>query len=169
MGCIDTWQVLGVKHGQKRLDEWVRQRLRAGRMLLAGKTPAEAAHAVGVARQTACAWKKLLDEGGIAALRAMPPRGRPARLDAQQLQALGRMLLDKPTDHSFGTELWRLKRVGVGVIIGRLYGVKFAQTQIWRILGARAFRCNTAARSKLKSAQHRPSIIAACWARAGLW
>ena len=28
---------------------------------------------------------------------------------------------------------------------------------------------NTAARSKLRSAQRRPSIIAACWAQAGLW
>ena len=28
---------------------------------------------------------------------------------------------------------------------------------------------NTAARSKLKSAQYRPSIIAACWVQAGLW
>ena len=27
----------------------------------------------------------------------------------------------------------------MGVIIGRLYGVKFAQTQIWRILGALGF------------------------------
>ena len=78
-----------------------------------------AAHGVGVARQTACTRKKLLDEGGIDALRAMPPRGRPARLDAQQLQAQGRELLDKPTDHGFGTELWTLKRVGV--LIGRLY------------------------------------------------
>jgi len=25
------------------------------------------------------------------------------------------------------------------------------------------------ARNKLKSAQHRPSIIAACWVQAGLW
>ena len=91
----------------------------------------------GVARQTACTWKKLLDEGGRAALRAMPPRGRPARLDEQQLQALGRALLDKPTDHGFGTERWTLKRVGV--LIERLYGVKFGQTQIWRILGALGF------------------------------
>ena len=28
---------------------------------------------------------------------------------------------------------------------------------------------NTTARAKLKSAQRRPSIIAACWAQAGLW
>ena len=28
---------------------------------------------------------------------------------------------------------------------------------------------NSAARAKLKSAQRRPSIIAACWVQAGLW
>src|SRR4051794_29314982 len=108
----------------KRLDEAVRRRLRAGRMLLSGKTPAEAAHAVGVARQTAYTWKAVLDEGGIDALRAMPSRGRPARLDDEQLQALGRALLQSPTEHGFGSELWTLKRVGV--LIERVYGVKFA-------------------------------------------
>ena len=121
----------------KRLDEAVRRRLRAGRMLLAGKTPAQAAHSVGVARQTVYTWKALLDEGGIDALRNMPTRGRPARLDEGQLQALGRTLLDKPTEHGFGTELWTLKRVGV--LIERLHGVKFSQTQIWRILGNLGF------------------------------
>jgi len=121
----------------RRLDEAVRRRVRAGRMLLAGKTPAQAAHAVGVARQTAYTWKAVLDEGGIDALRAMPARGRPARLDAQQLQALGRMLLDSPNEHGFGTELWTLKRIGV--LIERQYGVKFGQTQIWRILGSLGF------------------------------
>ena len=121
----------------RRLDETVRRRLRAGRMLLSGKTPAEAAHAVGVARQTAYTWKAVLEQGGIDALRAMPSRGRPARLDDGQLQALGRMLLQSPTEHGFGTELWTLKRVGV--LIERVYGVKFGQTQIWRILGALGF------------------------------
>jgi transposase len=106
-------------------------------MLLAGKTPAEAANAVGVARQTAYTWKAVLDEGGIDALRAMPGRGRPARLDPEQLQSLARALLQKPTEHGFGTELWTLKRVGV--LIERLYGVKFGQTQIWRILGSLGF------------------------------
>lgn len=121
----------------KRLDETVRRRVRAGRMLLAGKTPAEAAHAVGVARQTAYTWKAVLDEGGIDALRAMPCRGRPARMDDKQLQTLGRLLLDKPTDHGFGTELWTIKRIGV--LVERQWGVKFSQTHIWRILGALGF------------------------------
>lgn len=106
-------------------------------MLLAGKTPAQAAHAVGVARQTVYTWKALLDEGGIDALRAMPGRGRPARLDDEQLQALGRTLLQSPTEHGFGTELWTLKRIGV--LVERQYGVKFSQTHIWRILGGLGF------------------------------
>ena len=121
----------------RRLDDAQRRRVRAGRMLLAGKTPAQAAHAVGVARQTVYTWKALLDEGGIDALRAMPGRGRPARLDDEQLQALGRALLQSPTEHGFGTELWTLKRVGA--LIKRQHGVKFSQTHIWRILGALGF------------------------------
>lgn len=121
----------------KRLDDAQRRRVRAGRMLLAGKTPAQAAHAVGVARQTVYTWKALLDEGGIDALRAMPGRGRPARLDDEQLQALGRTLLQSPTEHGFGTELWTLKRIGV--LVERQYGVKFSQTHIWRILGGLGF------------------------------
>ena len=40
-------------------------------------------------------------------------------------------------NHGFGTELWTLKRVGV--LIERLYGVKFSQTHIWRILGGLGF------------------------------
>lgn len=34
-------------------------------MLLAGKTPAQIAHAVGVARQTVYTWEAVLDEGGV--------------------------------------------------------------------------------------------------------
>jgi transposase len=121
----------------KRLDESVRRRVKAGRLMLGGKTPAEAAYAVGVARQTAYTWKAILEEGGIDALRAMPARGRPPRLHDEQLQELARMLLQRPTEHGFGTELWTLKRIGA--LIERRFGVKFGQTQIWRILGALGF------------------------------
>ena len=122
---------------QKRLSEATRKRLRAGRMLLAGKTCAEAAVAVGVARQTVYTWKRLLDGGGIDALRSVPERGRPAQLDAQQLAAVRATLLRSPTEQGFGTELWTLKRVGA--VIERMHGVRFGQTQVWRILGALGF------------------------------
>ena len=120
-----------------RLDEATKKRVRAGRLLIKGKKPAEVAVAVGVARQTVYTWKALLDEGGIDALRAVPARVRPARLDETQLAGLRRAILQKPIEHGFGTELWTLKRVGV--VIDRLYGVKFGQTQVWRILGALGF------------------------------
>lgn len=77
------------------MDEATRKRLRAGRLMLVGKTPAEAAKAVGVARQIAYTWNARLDEGGIDALRVMAT-GRPAQLDASQLEGLRVALLQGP-------------------------------------------------------------------------
>jgi transposase len=119
-----------------KMDEATRKRVRAGRLMLAGKTPAEAAHAVGVARQTAYTWKSRLDEGGIEALRSMAA-GRPAQLDARQLEALCAALLQGAIAHGFGTELWTLKRVRA--LIERLYGVRFSEVHVWRLLGAMGF------------------------------
>jgi transposase len=121
----------------KRLDEATRKRIRAGRLLQKGKRPAEIALEVGVARQTVYTWKAIFDEGGLDALRDVPLRGRPAKLDASQLEEVRRAVLQNPTEHGFGTELWTLKRVGV--VINRLHGVKFSQAQIWRILGSLGF------------------------------
>ena len=119
-----------------KMDEATRRRVRAGRLMLAGKTPAEVAHAVGVARQTAYTWKARLDEGGIEALRAMVT-GRPARLDGKQLDALRAALLQGAIAHGFGTELWTLKRVRA--LIERLFGVRFSEVHVWRLLGAMGF------------------------------
>ena len=119
-----------------KMDDATRRRVLAGRLMLAGKTPAEAAKAVGVARQTAYTWKARLDEGGIDALRAMAP-GRPAQLDGAQLDALGSALLQGAIAHGFGTELWTLKRVRA--LIERPYGVRFSEVHVWRLLGAMGF------------------------------
>jgi transposase len=119
------------------LSEASKKRVKAGRLLLAGKSCAEVAVAVGVARQTIYTWKRLLDEGGIDGLRAVPERGRPAQLDAAQLAAVRVAILQSPIEHGFGTELWTLKRVGT--VIERLHGVRFGQTNVWRILGSLGF------------------------------
>jgi transposase len=118
------------------MDQATRKRVRAGRLMLAGKSPAEAAKAVGVARQTAYTWKARLDEGGIDALRAMAA-GRPAQLDSGQVDALRTALLQGPLAHGFGTELWTLKRVRA--LIEQLYGVHFSEVHVWRLLGAMGF------------------------------
>lgn len=122
---------------QKRLTEATKRRIRAGRLLLSGKPCSEVAQAVGVRRQTVYTWRALLDEGGIDALRAVPEPGRPARLDEGQLARVRAALLQSPTEHGFGTELWTLKRVGM--LIERMHGVRFSQTQVWRILGSLGF------------------------------
>ena len=119
------------------LSEAAKKRVKAGRLLLAGKGCAQVALAVGVARQTVYTWKKLLDEGGIDALRSVPERGRPAQLDDEQLASVRAAILQNPTEHGFGTELWTLKRIGA--VIERLHGVRFGRTQIWRILGSMGF------------------------------
>jgi transposase len=100
-------------------------------MLLDGKSCIEAAVAVGVARQTVHVWRRLLDEGGIDALRAMPEPGRPARLDAAQRAGIRAAILQSPT------ESWTLKRVGA--VIERMYGVRFGRTQVWRIMSSLGF------------------------------
>jgi transposase len=122
---------------KERLSDATKKRLKAGRMLLAGKGCAQVALDVGVARQTVYTWKRLLDEGGIDALREVPGRGRPAQLDKQQLAAVRAAVLQSPTEHGFGTELWTLKRVGA--VIERMHGARFSKTQVWRILGSLGF------------------------------
>ena len=119
------------------LSEASKKRLKAGRLLLAGKGCAEVAQVLGVARQTIYTCKRLLDEGGIDALRSVPERGRPAQFNDAQLATVRAAILQSPTEHGFDTELWTLKRVGT--VIKRLHGVRFGQTNVWRILGSLGF------------------------------
>jgi transposase len=60
------------------MDEVTRERVRAGRLMLVGKTPAAAAKAVGIARQTAYT-RGGRNEGGLDALRSTAG-GRPVQL-----------------------------------------------------------------------------------------
>jgi transposase len=119
------------------MDKDVKRRVRAGRMLQAGKKPAEIAVAVGVARQTVYTWKRILEESGIDALREIDRGGRPGSLDEEQFDQIRRALLESPTAHGFGTELWTIKRVRV--LIERLHGVHFSEVHVWRILGRLGF------------------------------
>jgi transposase len=119
---------------QNRLSEATRKRLRAGRLLLSGRSCAEVAAAVGVARQTVYTWKRILNEGGMDALRDVAERGRPAALDARQLESVRTAVLRGPSEHGFGAERWTRRRVGI--VIERLHGVRYGRTQVFRIMRA---------------------------------
>ena len=120
-----------------RLSEAQRKRVKAARMLQAGKPVAQVALAVGVARQTVYTWKRVLDESGVDGLRTMVDVGRPGQLCAADFKWLDAALRRGAQAHGFGTELWTLKRVGA--VIQRQFGIKFSDVHVWRLLGSMRF------------------------------
>ena len=120
-----------------KLDEAVKRRVRAGRLLLAGKSPPEVARAVGAPRQTVYRWREVLEAGGIDALRDMSKGGRPSRLGAGELSRLYVALLEGAQAHGFATPLWTLKRVRLW--IEREFGVRYSEVHVWRLLGQLEF------------------------------
>ena len=123
--------------GRSKLDAATKRRVRAGRLLLAGKTPPEVARVVGAPRQTVYRWRDVLDAEGIDALRDMSKGGRPARLGAAELSRLYVALLEGPEMHGFTTPLWTLKRVRLW--IEREFGVRYSEVHVWRLLGQLGF------------------------------
>ena len=116
---------------QKELE---RRRLQAGRLLLKGVPQVEVARRVGVGRSAVSAWAKKLAAGGLDALRSTRALGRRAGLDAKQLRQLAKALKAGALSHGFPTELWTLPRVGV--LIESLFGLRYSDAQVWRILRA---------------------------------
>jgi len=119
------------------MDEAAKRRVRAARLLLQGKAPAEVALKVGAPRQTVYRWLEVLNESGIDALREMSKGGRPAQLDSTQHEQLRRILLAGPQAAGFGTDLWTLKRVRE--TIKRHFGVQYSEVHVWRLLGKLGF------------------------------
>ena len=122
---------------KNKVEAAVKRRVRAARLLQAGKTPPEVAKVVGAPRQTVYRWREVLEAEGFEALRTMSKGGRPSRLGAEELTRLQVALLEGPTAHGFGTPLWTLKRVRV--FVEREFGVRYSEVHIWRLLGQLGF------------------------------
>lgn len=120
-----------------KIDDAAKRRLRAARLLQAGRSPAEVAVLVEAPRQTVYRWKSVLENEGIDALRDMSRGGRPPLLGAAELIQLQIALLEGPTEHGFGTPLWTIKRVRV--FIERRFGVRYSDVHVWRLLGQMGF------------------------------
>ena len=118
-------------------EDAVKRRVRAARLLQAGKAPPEVAKLVGAPRQTVYRWRDVLQSEGFEALQSMSKGGRPALLGAEELSRLHVALLEGPTAHGFGTPLWTLKRVRV--FIERQFGVRYSEVHVWRLLGQLGF------------------------------
>ena len=113
------------------------RRVRAGRLLLKGKSPSEVARIVDAPRQTVYRWLGILQEQGISGLRHMSKGGRPSRMLPEQLDCLREMLLAGPLANGYATDLWTIKRVRL--LIEKAFGIKYSDVHAWRILGALGF------------------------------
>ena len=120
-----------------KMDEAAKRRIRAGRLLLKGKAPAEVAKVVGAPRQTVYRWLGVLREQGIDSLREMSKGGRPSLMSADQAAELREALLAGPIANGYATDLWTLKRVRL--LIQKRFDIKYSDVNVWRILGALGF------------------------------
>jgi transposase len=120
-----------------KMDEAARRRVRAGRLLLNGRAPAEVAKVVGAPRQTVYRWLDVLRERGLDGLREMSKGGRPSLMAEEQVAELREALLAGPMANGYGTDLWTLKRVRL--LIEKRFGIKYSDVHVWRILGALGF------------------------------
>ena len=92
--------------GQRDREAFERVRLHAGELFAAGRSQAEVAHQLGVARQNVSRWHASWRSGGPDALRSAGPTGHAPRLSDAQLEAVRQALRQGARAHGFDTDHW---------------------------------------------------------------
>jgi transposase len=110
-------------------------RMQAGALFAAGRSQAEVAHQLGVARQNVSRWHGLWQAGGMEALRSAGPTGYAPRLSDQQLHRIDEALREGARAHGFDTDHWTLARVAT--VIEQLTGVGYHPGHVWKLLRRR--------------------------------
>lgn len=102
--------------------EFEARRRKGMRMLMRGASQAEVARILGVTRQTASRWAKLLAEASGAWRSGK--RGHPSRLTEEQLRRLDRLVRGRePQEHGFEQYRWSVTLVRD--LIEREFGVRY--------------------------------------------
>jgi transposase len=107
-------------------------RMRAGARFAAGRSQAQVARELGVARQNVSRWYARWQAGGLEALRSAGPTGYAPRLSDQQLHRIDQALRQGARAHGFDTDHWTLARVAT--VIERLTGVGYHRGHVWKLL-----------------------------------
>jgi transposase len=107
-------------------------RLQAGALFAAGRSQAEVARTLGVARQNVSRWHAQWQAGGPQALRSAGPTGPGPRLSDAQLAAIDQALRQGARAHGFDTDHWTLARITT--VIERLTGVGYHPGHVWKLL-----------------------------------
>jgi transposase len=107
-------------------------RMQAGALFAAGRSQAQVAHQLGVARQVVSRWHARWRHGGQDALRSAGPTGTAPRLSDAQLAAVDQALRRGARAHGFDTDHWTLDRITA--VIERLTGVVYHRGHTWKLL-----------------------------------
>src|SRR5512132_507986 len=136
--------------------------MQAGALFAAGRSQAEVAHQLGVARQNVSRWHAHWRQGGLEALGSAGPTGQAPRLSDAQLAAIDRALREGARAHGFDTDHWTLARITT--VIQRLTGVGYHRGHVWKLLRHRlGYRLQRPARRAVE----RDEQAIACWVAEG--
>ena len=112
-----------------------RVRMQAGALFAAGRSQAEVARELGVARQNVSRWHAKWRWGGPDALASRGPTGYAPRLSEAQLAAIDQALRQGARAGGFDTDHWTLARITT--VIERLTGVGYHPGHTWKLLRRR--------------------------------
>jgi transposase len=110
-------------------------RMQAGELFAAGRSQAEVAQQLGVARQNVSRWHASWRAGGLDGLRSAGPTGSAPRLSGPQLAAIDQALREGARAHGFDTDHWTLARITT--VIEQLTGVGYHPGHVWKLLRRR--------------------------------
>jgi transposase len=121
-----------------------RVRMQAGALFAAGRSQAEVAHQLGVARQNVSRWHAQWRSGGLDALASRGPTGHTPRLSDPQLDAVKQALRQGARTHGFNTDHWTLARITT--VIEQVTGVGYHPGHVWKLLRRMGWRLQRPAR-----------------------
>lgn len=103
----------------------------------AGMTIPEIAAVLGCSPETVKRIRRLYRQGGIKALKPVPPPGRPSRATATFLQALREAVQTNPQTLGYGFATWSTARLAAH--LAKVTGTRFSDDQIRRLLHREGF------------------------------
>jgi transposase len=131
---------MGNQAGMKRdFEALERRRMKAAELLRKGVKKAEVSRQLGVHRQSVNRWSAALEEEGKEGLKKAGRAGRRPKLNEKDLDRLRKELQRGPEALGYETSLWTSGRVAV--LIKELFGIRYHEDHVWRILRKLGWSC----------------------------